>query len=119
MKTGGSDPFQLMKNPWKNKGSSFSPKERKEHSLEGLLPCGEPLSLETKVQLSIEQLRTKPTPLDKYLYLHSIQDSDETLFYAILGKHTKETMPLVYTPTVGAACQEWSHIYRQIPRGMW
>lgn len=113
------NPFQLMKNPLKNKGSSFSKKEREEHGLEGLLPNGEPLSLELKVQLSLENLRKKATPLDKYLYLHSIQDTDETLFYAILAAHTAETMPLVYTPTVGAACQEWSRIYRQQPRGVY
>jgi malate dehydrogenase (oxaloacetate-decarboxylating)(NADP+) len=113
------DPFLLMKNPWKNKGSSFSNKERDEHGLHGLLPNGEPLSLDLKVQLSMENLRKKTSPLEKYLYLHSIQDSDETLFYAILAKHTHETMPLVYTPTVGTACVEWSHIYSQQPRGVY
>jgi malate dehydrogenase (oxaloacetate-decarboxylating)(NADP+) len=113
------DSFFLMKNPWKNKGSSFSNKERDELGLQGLLPNGEPLSLELKVQLSMENLRKKTSPLEKYLYLHGIQDSDETLFYAILAKHTHETMPLVYTPTVGAACVEWSHIYRQQPRGVY
>lgn len=113
------DPFFLMKNPWKNKGSSFTQKERDELSLQGLLPNGEPLSLELKVQLSMENLRKKTSPLEKYLYLHGIQDSDETLFYAILAAYTHETMPLVYTPTVGAACQEWSHIYRQQPRGVY
>jgi hypothetical protein len=109
--------FNLMKNPWKNKGRSFSSSEREIRQLEGLLPCGAPLSLEQKVQLSVEQLRKKSSPLEKYNYLHTIQDSDETLFYAILGEHTKETMPLVYTPTVGTACLEWSNIYRQQPRG--
>jgi malate dehydrogenase (oxaloacetate-decarboxylating)(NADP+) len=67
----------------------------------------------------MDQLRQKPTPLDKYTFLHTIQDSDETLFYAMLTKYTYEAMPLVYTPTVGQACQEWSHIYRQQPRGVY
>lgn len=113
------DPYQLMKNPLKNKGSSFSEKERHDHHLQGLLPNGEPQTLEMKVELSMHNLRKKTSPLEKYLYLHSIQDSDETLFYAILAQHTYETMPLVYTPTVGAACTEWSHIYRQQPRGVY
>ena len=65
------------------------------------------------------QLRKKSTPLDKYIFLHTIQDSDEHLFYAILAAYTSETMPLVYTPTVGQACTEWSHIYRQTPRGVY
>lgn len=75
--------------------------------------------MEVKVENAITQLRKKATPLDKYIFLHTLQDSDETLFYAVLGKYTKETMPLVYTPTVGQACQEWSNIYRQTPRGLY
>jgi malic enzyme len=106
-----------MKNPWNNKGSGYSYAERDEKGVRGLVPAGEPLDLETKVELSMIQLRKKATPIDKYIFLHTIQDTDETLYYAILAKHTAETMPLVYTPTVGQACQEWSHIYRNTPRG--
>lgn len=65
------------------------------------------------------QLEKKSSALEKYIFLHTIQDADETLFYAILSKHTKTTMPLVYTPTVGQACQEWSQIYRHTPRGLY
>lgn len=113
------EPFNLLKNPWKNKGTSFSKAERDSLGLHGLLPAGEPLSLDVKVENAMTQLRKKATPIDKYTFLHTIQDSDETLFYAILTRYTHETMPLVYTPTVGQACQEWSHIYRQTPRGVY
>lgn len=100
-----------------NKGTSFHEHERAR--FRGLIPVGEPISMETKVEIALAQLRKKATPLDKYIFLHTIQDSDEHLFYAILAAHTSETMPLVYTPTVGQACQEWSHIYRQTPRGVY
>ncbi len=62
---------------------------------------------------------TKPTDLDKYVYLHTIHDADETLYFAILTKHTYKTMPFVYTPTVGEACQKWGEIYRHTPRGLY
>jgi malate dehydrogenase (oxaloacetate-decarboxylating)(NADP+) len=67
----------------------------------------------------MEQLRKKATPLERYIFLHTIQDSDETLFYKILTDHTAETMPYVYTPTVGEACQQWGSIYRHQPRGLY
>jgi malate dehydrogenase (oxaloacetate-decarboxylating)(NADP+) len=102
-----------------NKGLSFSPEERTKHQFHGLIPAGEPKSLELKVEIAMRQLHRKSNPLEKYIFLHTIQDSDETLFYAILTKHTKEAMPIVYTPTVGQACQEWSHIYRQQVRGVY
>lgn len=109
--------YSQLRNPMLNKGSSFSPEEKKLYR--GLVPTGDTLSLDVKIEISMEQLRKKSSPLEKYLFLHSIQDSDETLFYGILTRHTKETMPLVYTPTVGQACLEWSHIYRQVPRGLY
>jgi malate dehydrogenase (oxaloacetate-decarboxylating)(NADP+) len=115
----GKEAFSVLKNPWKNKGTSFSNEERDHCNLHGLLPAGEPISLQVKVDTAMQQLRKKAQPIDKYNFLHTIQDSDETLFYAILSKYTKETMPLVYTPTVGQACEEWSHIYRQTPRGVY
>ena len=77
------------------------------------------MTLETKIDMSMEQLHKKTSPLEKYIYLHTIQDSDETLFYAMLVAHTAEIMPYVYTPTVGQACQEWSAITRHTPRGLY
>jgi malate dehydrogenase (oxaloacetate-decarboxylating)(NADP+) len=111
--------FYYMKHPLDNKGTSFSHGERDRHHLRGLVPACEPLPLEDKLELAMMQLHKKTSSLEKYMFLHTIQDSDETLFYAILMHHTSEAMPLVYTPTVGQACQEWSHIYRQQPRGVY
>ena len=67
----------------------------------------------------MEQLDKKTSDLEKYIFLHTIQDSDETLFYAILTTHTYKTLPFVYTPTVGEACQKWGEIYRSTPRGLY
>lgn len=112
-----SHPTTILKNPSLNKGTSFSLEERDSHKLHGLIPGGEPLNLETKRKIAMAQFNKKTSPLEKYIFLHTIQDSDETLFYDILINHTEEAMPIVYTPTVGQACLEWSHIYRQVPRG--
>ena len=100
-------------------GTSFTSKERVGYGLLGLYPAGEPISLEIKLENLMNQLRKKTSPLEKYIYLHTIQDGDETLYYAALCKHTAEIMPFVYTPTVGQACQEWSHIFRHTPRGLY
>jgi malate dehydrogenase (oxaloacetate-decarboxylating)(NADP+) len=111
--------YYLAKNPAINKGTAFTPEERISLGIRGLYPAGDPQSLDLKVQVALEALRSKATPLEKYIFLHTIQDSDETLFYAILMRYTDETMPIVYTPTVGEACQKWSRIYRHTPRGLY
>lgn len=67
----------------------------------------------------MEQFNLKPSPIEKYIFLHTLQDSDETLFYATLTRHTSKVMPFVYTPTVGEACQKWSTIFRHTPRGLY
>lgn len=109
----------MAKNPTFNKGQTFTIEERRAHGLEGLYPAGAPLTLDTKVELSLLQLRGKATPLERYIYLHTLQDSDETLFYAVLMRNTSEIMPYVYTPTVGEACQKWGLITRHTPRGLY
>jgi malate dehydrogenase (oxaloacetate-decarboxylating)(NADP+) len=111
--------YSLLKNPSANKGTSFTHEERKQYGIVGLVPGGEPLSLSVKVELVMEQLRSKSTQLEKYIFMQTIQDSDETLYYAALIQHMSEIMPIVYTPVVGEACQKWSHIYRQQPRGIY
>ena len=63
--------------------------------------------------------RSKTTSLEKYIYLHTIQDTDETLYFACVCRYLIEVMPFVYTPTVGEACTKWSHIYRQTVRGLY
>lgn len=117
---GSSSPgYDFMKSPVKNKGSSFTESERNSLGIRGLVPAGDPISLETKVVLAMEQLRKKTSPLEKYIFLHTLQDADETLYFAVLTKNTEEVMPFVYTPTVGAACQEWDKITRYTPRGLY
>lgn len=108
-----------LKNPQVNKGTSFSYAEREAQGLDGLVPGGEPIPLSEKVAVAMEQLRQKSVPIEKHIFLQTIQDSDEVLYYAILISHTTEVMPLVYTPVVGEACQKWSHMYRQQPRGLY
>lgn len=111
--------YSLLKTPIFNKFSSFSESDRHKLGLNGLIPAGDPLSLEMKVQLVIQQVRSKVSPIEKYIYMQTIQDSDETLYYAALSSHLTELMPIVYTPTVGEACQKWSHITRFQPRGLY
>ena len=111
--------YYMLRSPLMNKGRSFTEEERTQHNLRGLIPCGDIVSLEEKVEMSMEQFYKKTSPLEKYIYLHTIQDADETLYYAILVAHTAEVMPYVYTPTVGQACQEWSTITRHTPRGLY
>jgi len=111
--------YALLKNPLTNKGLSFSHEEKLRYGIQGLIPGGLPIDLDTRIQIAMTQLDKKSSALEKYIFLHTIQDADETLFYAILSKHTRTTMPLVYTPTVGQACQEWSQIYRHTPRGLY
>ena len=108
--------YNLAKSPHYNKGTSFTSTERNTLNLRGLVPAGEPIPLEDKVSNLMNLFRAKSSPLEKYIFLHTIQDSDETLYYAALVHHTTEVMPFVYTPTVGEACRKWSAIYRQSPR---
>lgn len=110
---------RLMKTPLWNKGSSFSRKERDLLGVRGLVPCGDPIPIDVKIKEAMNQFNEKTTPIDKYTFLHTIQDTDETLFYALLEAHLEELVPFVYTPTVGEACQKWSSIYRQNLRGLY
>ncbi|CAM9490267.1 unnamed protein product, partial [Discosporangium mesarthrocarpum] len=116
---GKSSPgYARMKTPLHNKGLGFTPVEREAHGLKGLVPPAM-MSLETQVELTMKELRKKSSPIEKYLFLQSLQDVHATLYYAVLSRHTYECMPLVYTPTVGEACQRFSHIYRHTPQGLY
>lgn len=106
------------KDPIKYSGVSTPVERRSELGIQGLVPAAY-IPLELDVQRCMEQLRSKATPMEKYIYLATIQDVTERLYYAILVKHTAEVMPIVYTPTVGAACENFSSTYRGTLRGMY
>ncbi len=107
---------RLLKAPLLNKDTAFSEQERADLDLDGLLP---PHVEDIKSQLArcYDAYQRKQDDLEKHIYLRSLQDRNETLFYKLIIEHLTEMMPMIYTPTVGAACQEFSHIYRQ-PRGL-
>jgi malate dehydrogenase (oxaloacetate-decarboxylating) len=107
----------LIENPLLNKGSAFSEEERREFGLLGLVP---PHVSTTEEQLTrtYESYRKKGTDLERYIYLVSLQDRNETLFYRLLQEHITEMMPVIYTPVVGEGCKQYSHIYRR-PRGLY
>jgi len=110
---------QHMQNALVYHGSSTPVEERDVLKIRGLIPWGY-LPLNLQIQRCMEQFQRKSSPLEKYLYLQSIQDVDETLYYALLVSHTAEIMPIVYTPTVGEACMQFSSaVYRGTPRGLY
>ncbi len=98
------------------KGTAFTHAERLKYGLLGLLPTAEK-TLDQQSEHSWHEFCTRQSDLDKHVYLRALQDRNETLFYRVLRDHITETMPIVYTPTVGVACQRFSEIYRR-PRGL-
>jgi malate dehydrogenase (oxaloacetate-decarboxylating) len=111
-KTGQAKLFDALT----TKGTAFTHAERRKYGLLGLLPLAEK-SLEQQVEHCWNEFSTRRNDLDKHIYLRALQDRNETLFYRVLRDHIPETMPIVYTPTVGEACQRFSEIYRR-PRGL-
>jgi malate dehydrogenase (oxaloacetate-decarboxylating) len=108
--------MDLLDTPIWNKGTAFNDEERVAFGLHGLLPPRIEL-LEEQVARAYEAFGFKGTDLERHIYLRQLQDTNDTLFYRLMLDHIEEMMPLVYTPTVGLACQQFSHIYRR-PRGL-
>src|ERR1700691_1687439 len=108
--------FDLINSPRLNKGTAFTDHERDIFELHGLLPphVG---NLDEQVRRRTQALAQQPTPFNKYAFLRDLQDTNETLFYALLVRDVEQLLPLVYTPTVGEGCQRFSEIWRK-PRGL-
>jgi malate dehydrogenase (oxaloacetate-decarboxylating) len=107
----------LLRDPRYNKGTAFSREERVALGLEGLLPWAVS-SMEQQARRAYESIARKTDPLERHIGLAALHDRNEHLFYRVLIDHLDELLPIVYTPTVGRACQEFSHIFRQA-RGLW
>ncbi|MGQ8365973.1 NAD-dependent malic enzyme [Glaciecola sp. 1036] len=101
----------LLETPLLNKGSAFTERERKQFNLLGLLPPRYE-SIDEQVERAYKQYSSFSEPLNKHIYLRAIQDNNETLFFRLLQQHIDEMMPIIYTPTVGEACERFSDIYR-------
>jgi malate dehydrogenase (oxaloacetate-decarboxylating)(NADP+) len=107
----------LLRDPLLNKGTAFSDAERDALGLRGLLPPAV-ITPEQQVARVLDSLRRLPTDLDKFISLNALHDRNETLFFRVVMDHPDEMMPLIYTPTVGLACQRFAHIFQR-PRGIW
>lgn len=114
--TTGRSAYELLADPLLNKGSAFSDEERDQFDLHGLLPP-HVADLDTQVARRLAVLREFETPVEQYAFMRELQDDDETLFYAVLTRNLAELLPIVYTPTVGAGCQQFSRLWRK-PRGV-
>uniref|UniRef100_A0A486XXB9 malate dehydrogenase (oxaloacetate-decarboxylating) n=1 Tax=Rheinheimera sp. BAL341 TaxID=1708203 RepID=A0A486XXB9_9GAMM len=101
----------LLETPLLNKGSAFTALERQAFNLTGLLPPRFE-TIEEQVSRAYLQYKSFDTAINKHIYLRAIQDNNETLFYRLLQQHLEEMLPIVYTPTVGDACEQFSDIYR-------
>ena len=108
--------FNLINSPRLNKGTAFTDHERDTFHLHGLLPphIG---NLDEQLERRLQALDEQSTPFNKYAFLRDMQDTNETLFYALLVRNVEKMLPLVYTPTVGEGCQRFSEIWRK-PRGL-
>ncbi|MCB0032467.1 MAG: NAD-dependent malic enzyme [Anaerolineales bacterium] len=109
--------IDILHTPLLNKGTAFTAEEREQLGLLGLLPP-RVIPLEVQEERSLANFRRKPNDLEKYIYLISLEDRNETLFYRLIIDNLEEMMPIIYTPTVGRACQEFGLLFRR-PRGLY
>lgn len=110
----GSD---VLRDPFLNRDDGFTHEERDRLQISGLLP-DRVRTLSEQVEHALGQLRAEPTPLSRYLFLADLESRNQVLYYRLLCDHVEEVMPIVYTPTVGLACEKWSATMRR-PRGLW
>jgi malate dehydrogenase (oxaloacetate-decarboxylating) len=109
--------YSVLSDPWLNKGTAFPESERAALGLTGLLPS-RILTLDQQAQRAYKQCSQQASDLDKNVYLTALHDRNEVLFYRVLTDHLSELLPIVYTPTIGEAIQQYSHQYRR-PRGVY
>jgi malic enzyme len=107
---------QVLRDPALNKDLAFTPGERRELGIEGLLPPAV-FTIQQQVAMELEHIFAKSDPLEQYIGLIALLDRNEILFYRLLIEHLDKLTPIIYTPIVGQACQKFSHIYRR-PRGL-
>ncbi len=103
--------IEVLKDPRQNKSTAFTVEEKERLELRGLLPYFVS-SQEIQKQRVIENIRRKESNIEKYIFLSALQDRNERLFYRTVMDFLPELLPIIYTPTVGEACQKFSHIYR-------
>ncbi|MDB2439390.1 NAD-dependent malic enzyme [Hellea sp.] len=109
--------YEILNNGHTNKGTAFTPEEREELGLRGLVPhtIG---TQDLQIERVLANMRRKGNDIERYIFLNALQDRNERLFYRTVIENIDEIMPLVYTPTVGQACKEFAHIFRQ-PKGFY
>ncbi len=107
---------EILRDPSQNKDTAFTRGERRRLGIEGLLPPAV-LTIQQQVAMELEHIFSKRDPLEQYIGLIALLDRNETLFYRLLAQNLERLTPIIYTPTVGLACQHFSHIYRR-PRGL-
>ena len=107
---------QILRDPSQNQDAAFTQAERRQLGVEGLLPPAV-LTIQQQVAMELEHIFSKHDPLEQYIGLIALLDRNEVLFYRLLVEHIDRLTPIIYTPTVGLACQQYSHIYRR-PRGL-
>jgi malate dehydrogenase (oxaloacetate-decarboxylating)(NADP+) len=106
----------LLRDPLLNKGTGFTDQERDALGLRGLLPA-HVLSIQAQAERVLTNLRQQPNDLQKYVALNALHDRNEALFFRVVTDNIDEIQPLIYTPTVGLACQRFGHIFQR-PRGL-
>src|SRR5215472_16984721 len=107
---------EILRDPARNRDLAFTHAERQRLGIEGVLPPAV-LNIEQQVAVELEHIFSKHDPLEQYIGLIALLDRNEVLFYRLLVEHMERLTPIIYTPTVGLACQQYSHIYRR-PRGL-